>query len=64
MFNSSSTLLSFQLSRAYISKTNLNMVLSKPKTKQKYLCDKLTLVYLGIPFSFKYLIVKLIFNDE
>ena len=32
MFNSSSTLLSFQLSRIYISKTNLQIILDKPKT--------------------------------
>ena len=32
MFNSSSTLLSFFIGRAYISKTNLHIILIKPKT--------------------------------
>ena len=32
MFNSSSILLSLQLSRVYISKTNLHIILDKPKT--------------------------------
>ena len=32
MFNSSSTPLSFYISRAYISKTDLHIILGKPKT--------------------------------